>query len=164
MTKKGSIKTWIIFTILILGLLALFYFLTKDKNGGEGSDQPEKTSKPFAVQELSEAEKKELDQENVSRAIEAGSIEACEELFNEALKQKCLDSINYDSILDEGNERSCEKLSDPDLKRECYDQIYYEAALDNNDISLCGKIQDQSRQSDCMGRLQVKIAKKAKNS
>lgn len=165
--SKGGIKAWLIFILVVAVVFgALFYLrgiytkpLTTDE---EISEETKKPSRPFALPELTEETKFDIDNTALKGAFDSGDISDCEKIqYDEELKQKCLDALNYAGILRSGDETQCEKLFDPKMRQQCYDSIYNSAALDKFDINLCYKIQDPALQQSCINKIQVVMGRTA---
>ncbi|MBN2087832.1 hypothetical protein JW758_05815 [Candidatus Peregrinibacteria bacterium] len=166
--NKGGIKTWLIFIlVIVIALGALFYFKSISKVPSEDVTEIEDTGpkKGFAVRELTEEEKADLDASALEKAINDGSSGDCEKItYNEELKQKCLDDLNYASYLRSGSEDECNKLFNKELRDKCLNSIYYSDALDLLDDSLCNKISDIDLKQKCLDQLQVIFGKNAESA
>ena len=166
-SQIGSIKAWLIFIfVVILAFAALYYFRSIEK---VPTEQPEeitgevKPSKEFALEEMTEAEKKQMDDEALSGAITSGSIEDCEKILDEKLRNQCLDTLGYAAILASGDEKQCEKLNNESLRKQCLDKIYYSEAMDTMDSDLCQKISDQALKQQCIDQIQSVLGRNAES-
>lgn len=172
-SPKGSIRTWIIFIVLILGVLAFLLYL-QQKAGEEEPEvvtedpqkQVEKVTMPkkgFAVQELSKSEKQDLDEKALSEALLSG--EGCEAIkFNEELRQKCIDTHLYNEAIKKGDESICEQIADEELRKNCIDQVLLSIATKSQDKSLCEKIQDETVKQACLDQIQALSGRTAESS
>jgi hypothetical protein len=125
---KGGIKAWLVFIlVVVIVFVALFYLRSITKEAPETdvkiTVEVSKPSKPFAEPaELTEEEKKDVDNKSMGGALLSGSLEDCDKItYNEELRQKCYDTINYALTLKSGDESQCEKISDEELRQKCYD-------------------------------------------
>ena len=165
-SKKGNIKTWLIFIIIIMIAFGLLFYLkaiytNPDTNIGI----EEIDGKSFAkIPELSEKQKAEIDNRSLNDALISGSIEDCEKItYDDKLKQECLDNLNYAKILKSGNESLCDNLHNTDLRTQCYNKIYFSAAMESFDIVLCEKISDDLLKNNCLNQIKVVMGRTAKN-
>ncbi|MFH0820993.1 MAG: hypothetical protein V1908_04420 [Candidatus Peregrinibacteria bacterium] len=162
--KKGGIKSWILFVVLILGIFGLLYGWQQQKEGGLfGKPQPTqeenlKPGKPFATQELTEKQKAAQDQSTLHKAWTTGKLEDCEALFDETKRQTCKDQLNLSMALKGNDETLCDVLSDPVQATQCKDQIYSRSAMEELNSAFCEKIQDLSLKQNCLDRLQSLLA------
>ncbi|MBN1258954.1 hypothetical protein JXA05_04330 [Candidatus Peregrinibacteria bacterium] len=164
LSKKGGIKVWILFLLIIALLLGLLFYLRSKTIGPspEGAAEPAKPSKGFVEIELTPEQKKEVDNAALSQALLSGSAEDCEKItWDEALKKQCLDAANFADILRGGDEKQCEKLHDPKMKQDCYDKIYQASAKDTLDIALCEKIANEALKQNCKDTLLALMGRKA---
>jgi len=169
-STKGGIKTWLIFILVIVVVFgALFYLRSITKKVPEAeveiTEEVKKPSKPFAEPpELTEEEKKDVDNKSMGSALLSGSLEDCEKItYDEELRQKCFDTLNYALTLKSGDESQCEKIEDDELRQKCYDKIYFSAAMDAFDTSLCEKIKDKALKENCLNQIRVIMGRTAKS-
>ncbi|MBU0727170.1 hypothetical protein KKA95_00630 [Patescibacteria group bacterium] len=169
-SKKGGIKAWLIFVlIIVISFGALLYLKNFYKSAEEEVAVVTEDGAPgkgFAkLPEFTEEEKAELDNDALNNALSSGNLEDCEEItYDEELKQQCYDNLNYSKILRSGDESQCESLSDPDLKQQCYDKIYFSAAMDTFDLSLCEKITDVDLKDNCSNQIKVVMGRTASSA
>lgn len=163
LARKGGIKTWLVFVlIIVIAFGVLYYFRNIYQRPAEEVAEEEGPTKGFAVVELTEKQKAELDNEAMNSALLTGDLEDCEAiLYDEELKQQCLDNLNYSKIIRSGNESQCEQLADPELRQQCYDKIYFNAAMASFDLSLCAKISDEDLKENCTNQIQVVMGRTA---
>ena len=170
---KNNLKTlllFIVFTLVILGALILLKDCSQEGklptySGGEDSSDEDETSKPFAVEELTPAQKAERDSNALKDALFSGDTEDCESiLYNQEMKERCLDNVNYAKIIKTGDEKQCDVLFNKELRQKCYDDIYFIAAVDSLDVTLCEKIKDETVRSDCTSQIRVVLGRTAESA
>lgn len=172
-SRKGSVKTWVIFIVLILIAFGLLYYFQQIRKPAEEEPAPpaptvkeepapvpKKPRKEFAVDELTEAEKKEVDYESLNIAMQSG--EGCENIkFDPELRQQCEDQLLLDDALRRGNENLCNQIENEVLRTQCLDQIYLSRATQEFDAELCKKIIDEALKQSCFDRLQSVLGRMA---
>lgn len=153
---KGGIKSWILFILILLGMLGALYGIRKYEEKGAPVSSPQeesqKTRKPFARSTLSEEEKELQDEKNLKEAMLKGSAESCEALLNADKKQACLDQIRFTSASRGEDPEACLSLPEPLLSR-CQDQIYLRLALHELEVTLCENIHDEALKLSCQDQL-----------
>ena len=166
--QKGKILSWIIFIFLLLIVFGALIFYQKISEAPEATEviQEEaerKLPKGFAIPELSEEEKENLDNDAFGKAMQSG--EGCEEIkYDEELKQACSDTLLYNSGIQKNDERLCEKIKDSDLKNKCFDYIYSNIAAKTFDEDLCNKIKHLELKQNCLDRIQASFGRTAKST
>lgn len=173
-SQKGKILSWIIFTILlVIVFVGLIYFQkireeipakpTEVAEEKAEEEKPKKPRKKFAVIELSEEEKAELDNEALNLALQSG--EGCEEIkYDMELKQKCLDIMLYNDALKKNDEKLCQQIVDEELKTKCLDHVYAALAAESLDSDLCKKIKDDELRQNCLDRIQASFGRTAESA
>ncbi len=119
----------------------------------------ERVLKGFApVNQLNDKEKQERDQALLGVALRQGTLEACQALSAEDLRQECEDSLRYSQILASGVLSQCEALHSPERQASCSDSILLNRALDSRDLALCQNIQSAAMAQRCQEELKAAAA------
>jgi len=170
--QKGKILSWVLFLLFIVAVFGVLVFLQKRAGAPGGppatppsvtEEGPGKPSKEFATPDLTEREKKRIDNEALSKALQIGA--GCEAIqFDTEARQQCEDTLTYNKALRKNDEKLCRQISDEMLKTKCLDALYSRLAVQALDAELCRKIEDEILQQDCLDRIQATFGRTAKSA
>ncbi|MBN2096770.1 hypothetical protein JW752_05275 [Candidatus Peregrinibacteria bacterium] len=169
--QKGKILNWVLFLLFIVAVFGVLVFLQKRAGAPEApltpppvaEEGPGKPGKEFATPQLTEREKKRMDNEALSKAIQTGA--GCEAIqFDAEARQQCEDTLAYNEALKKNDEKLCRQISDEVLKIKCLDALYSRLAIQALDAELCRKIDDEVLQQECLDRIQATFGRTAKSA
>lgn len=149
----------VILVVLLVGVIALGFVMTKKKPVKEVDNRGEVTtsgSTESVTESLYEAEQRLLQEKmdsyaSYNAAVDALDITACEKITgNDALKLECIDNV-YAAMASKGkNGALCEKIQNTETKAHCANSFIYDTVLASGKQSDCEKIVgDSELQNAC---------------
>ncbi len=170
---KGKIVSWVLFILLIVAVFGVLVFLQKRARVPEKppaappsvteKEEAKVPGKEFVKQKLTEKEKKRLDNEALSKAIQTGK--GCEAItFDPAVRQRCEDTLAYNEALRKSDESLCRQIHDEAMQQKCLDALYSRLAIRALDTELCRQISDEDLKQECIDRIQATFGRTAKSA
>ncbi|GEM_PF-3515998 len=162
-SKRGGIKSWMVFAIVLIALFGLLFAWQKQKesalSGGPPLEQTGLSGKSFApAQGLNAQEKAAQENQTLHQAWTTGQGDLCRSITDEAKQRLCLDQLALNQALRDKNETQCDSLNDPAIRQQCKDQVYAALALSELNTAFCEKISEASLKQYCFDRLQSLLA------
>ncbi|MDD3793201.1 MAG: hypothetical protein PHI37_00110 [Candidatus Gracilibacteria bacterium] len=164
--KNSNYRKNIIISVSMLGLiivLSIFIYLLNQSYDALNNIFPEKNLSGTTISEIELNKRLDLiEEERVKKLIlekkniqiindagTSGKIDACSELEDVELKNKCLDNGNLYNASLNNDIKYCDLVNNDYLKENCKDDINYNIALSLKDIKSCEKIVDLNILNKC---------------
>lgn len=140
-----------ILVVLLVGVIALGFFMTKKKTGIQEADKTQieaagSDMSSSGTTSLYEAEQKQLQEKMnaysvYNSAVDALDITACEKITgNDTLKAECTDNVYSAMASKEKQMTLCDKIQDTATKSRCSNSFVYDAVIASGKQSDCDKI------------------------
>lgn len=159
-SKRGGIKSWMVFVIVLIAFFGLLFAWQKQKesslsSGGSSLEKSGPSGKSFATTPgLSSEEQAAEENQTLHQAWTTGQQDLCHSIADEAKQRLCLDQLAFNEALKNKDETQCELLVDPVSRDSCKNQVFAALATRELDTAFCEKISESSLKQYCFDRLQ----------